>query len=82
VTPRQDIVSLPAYHNAPLNPFYTSLVAFSQFRPAFTAYPKISLQIDNAMQQVMSGQSPSDAVSTFSQAVAGIAGASNVEQGT
>ncbi len=82
VTPRQDIVNLPAYHNAPLNPFYTSLVAFSQFRPAFTAYPKISLQIDNAMQQVMSGQSPSDAVSTFSQAVAGIAGASNVENGT
>ena len=82
VTPRQDIVNLPAYHNAPLNPFYTSLVAFSQFRPAFTAYPKISLQIDNAMQQVMSGQSPSDVMSTFSQAVAGIAGASNVENGT
>jgi multiple sugar transport system substrate-binding protein len=82
VATRQDVVNLPAYHNAPLNPFYTSLVAFSQFRPAFTAYPKISLQIDNAMQQVMSGQSPSDAVSTFSQAVAGIAGASNVEQGT
>jgi multiple sugar transport system substrate-binding protein len=82
VAPRQDIVDVPAYHNAPLNPFYTSLVAFTQFRPGFPAYPKISLQIDNAMQHVMSGQSPSDAMSAYSQAVAGIAGASNVEQRT
>src|SRR5260221_3804118 len=81
-TPRQDIVNVPAYHDSPLNPFYTSLVAFTQFRPGFPAYPKISLQIDNAVQHVMSGQSPSDAMSTFSQAVTGIAGASNVEQGT
>lgn len=82
VAPRQDIVSLAAYHDTPLNPFYTSLVAFTQFRPGFPAYPKISLQIDNAMQHVMSGQSPSDAMGTFSQAVTSIAGASNVEQGT
>ncbi len=82
VTPRQDIVNVPAYHDTPLNPFYTSLVAFTQFRPGFPAYPKISLQIDNAMQHVMSGQSPADAMNAYAQAVAGIAGASNVEQGT
>ena len=82
VTPRQDIVNVPAYHNTPLSPFYTSLVAFTQFRPGFPAYPKISLQIDSAMQHVMSGQSPSDAMSAYTQAVASIAGASNVEQGT
>jgi multiple sugar transport system substrate-binding protein len=82
VTPRKDIVNVPAYHNTPLNPYYTSLVAFSQFRPGFPAYPKISLQIDNAMQQVMSGQSPSAALNTFTQSVTNIAGASNVEKGT
>jgi multiple sugar transport system substrate-binding protein len=82
VAPRQDIVDVPAYHSTPLNPFYTSLVAFTQFRPGFPAYPKISLQIDAAMQHVMSGQSPSDAMSSFTQAVTGIAGASNVEQKT
>jgi multiple sugar transport system substrate-binding protein len=82
VAPRQDIVDVPAYHDAPLSPFYTSLVAFTQFRPAFPAYPKISLQIDNAMQHVMSGQSPSEAMTAYAQAVAGIAGASNVEQRT
>ena len=81
VTPRQDIVNVPAYHNTSLNPFYTSLVAFTQFRPGFPAYPKISLQIDSAMQHVMSGQSPADAMSAFSQSVTGIAGPSSVEQG-
>jgi len=80
VTPRQDIVNVSAYQDAPLNPFFTSLVAFTQFRPGFPAYPKISLQIDSAMQHVMSGQSPSSAMTTYSQAVAGIAGSSNVEQ--
>jgi len=82
VAPRQDIVTVSAYQNTPLSQFYTSLVAFTQFRPGFTAYPKISLQIDNAMQQVMSGQSPPAVLNTFSQAVASIAGPSNVEQGT
>ena len=82
VAPRMDVVNVPAYQSTPLSQFYTSLVAFTQFRPGFPAYPRISLQIDNAMQQVMSGQSPSDVLSNFSQAVAGIAGASNVEQGT
>jgi multiple sugar transport system substrate-binding protein len=82
VAPRQDIVDVPAYHDAPLSPFYTSLVAFTQFRPGFPAYPKISLQIDNAMQHVMSGQSAADAMTAYSQAVAGIAGAGNVEQRT
>jgi multiple sugar transport system substrate-binding protein len=45
-------------------------------------YPKISLQIDQAMQNVMQGQSPAQAMSTFAQQVTNIAGASNVEQGT
>jgi multiple sugar transport system substrate-binding protein len=82
VATRQDVVNVSAYQSTPLSQFYTSLVAFTQFRPGFVAYPKISLQIDQAMQNVMSGQSPSQAMSTFAQAVAGIAGASNVEPGT
>jgi multiple sugar transport system substrate-binding protein len=82
VTPDQAIVNVAAYQNAPLSQFYTSLLSFAQFRPAFVAYPKISLQIDQAMQNVMQGQSPSQAMSTFAQQVTSIAGASNVEAGT
>jgi multiple sugar transport system substrate-binding protein len=79
VTPRQDIVNVPEYKNLPGNTFFTSLVAFTQFRPGFPAYPKISTQIDSAMQKVMQGQSAESAMSAYSQAVTSIAGPSNVE---
>lgn len=79
ITPRKDIVNLPSYANVPGNSFFTSLVAFSQFRPAFPAYPKISVQIDSAMQSVMQGKSPADAMAAYAQAVTSIVGASNVE---
>jgi multiple sugar transport system substrate-binding protein len=79
ITPRKDIVNLPAYANVPGNSFFTSLVSFSQFRPAFPAYPKISVQIDSAMQSVMQGKSPADAMAAYAQAVTSIVGPSNVE---
>jgi len=79
ITPRKDIVTTPAYANVPGNAFFTSLVAFSQFRPAFPAYPKISVEIDQAMQSVMQGKSPAEAMAAYSQAVTSIVGASNTE---
>jgi multiple sugar transport system substrate-binding protein len=79
ITPRQDIVTTPAYANVPGDAFFTSLVAFSQFRPAFPAYPKISVQIDSAMQSVMQGKSPAEAMAAYAQAVTSIVGASNTE---
>ena len=79
ITPRKDVTAIPMYSNAPLNPYYTSLLSFAQFRPGFPAYPKISNQIDLAMENVMSGTSPADAMSAFSDAVKGIAGPANVE---
>ena len=82
ITPRKDVADVPAYKNGPLSSFFTSLVQFTQFRPGFPAYPKISLQIDSAMQQVMNGQSPDAATSNFANAVKGVAGAANVETGT
>ena len=67
------------YSELPLSSFFTSLVNYTHFRPAFPAYPKISLQIQEAMELVMNGTSPTDAMSNFADAVKGIAGASNVE---
>lgn len=81
IAPRQDIGDVPAYKNLPGNTFFSSLVSFSQFRPAFPAYPKVSVQIDSAMQQVMQGKSPNEAMTAYSQAVTGIVGATNTEQG-
>lgn len=82
ITPRKDIVSVPSYANVPGNSFFTSLVAFSQFRPAFPEYPKISVQIDAAMQSVMQGKSPDEAMATYDQAVTAIVGAGNTETQT
>jgi multiple sugar transport system substrate-binding protein len=80
IAPRKDEVKVPAYSNVPLNPFFTKLVGFTQFRPAFPVYPQVSNQIDLAMEQVMSGaETPAQAMSAFSAAVTGIAGSSHVE---
>ncbi len=79
IAPRKDISSVPAYANVPLNPYFTSLLSFTQFRPAFPVYPKISNQIDLAMENVMTGTAAKDAMSSFSAAVKGIAGAANIE---
>jgi multiple sugar transport system substrate-binding protein len=79
ITPRKDIVTTPAYANVPGDAFFTSLVAFSQFRPGFPAYPKISVQIDQAMQSVMQGKSAAEAMAAYAQAVTSIVGASNTE---
>lgn len=82
ITPRKDITTLNEYKNLPDYPFFTDLLNFTQFRPGFPAYPKISVQIDSAMQHVMTGQSASDAMNTFEQSVEGIAGPNNVEKRT
>jgi multiple sugar transport system substrate-binding protein len=80
ITPRKDVVDVPAYKNVPLSSFFTDLVGFTQFRPAFPAYPKLSVQIDRAMQQVMQGQSSADAMSAYQQVATSIAGPSNIEK--
>lgn len=80
ITPRKDVVDVPDYKNVPLSPFFTELVGFTQFRPAFPAYPKISVEVDRAMQNVMQGQSAADALSAYGQSVTNIAGATNTEK--
>jgi multiple sugar transport system substrate-binding protein len=79
IAPRKDISTVAAYANVPLNPYFTSLLSFTQFRPAFPVYPKISNQIDLAMENVMTGTAAKDAMASFTDAVKGIAGAGNIE---
>jgi len=69
-----------SYAAIPLSPFYSNIVTFTKFRPAFPAYPKISNQVDLAMENVMTGQfKPADAMAAYQQAVTGIVSSSNVE---
>lgn len=80
IAPRKDILDVPAYKNLPGNDFFTSLVSFTQFRPGFPAYPKLSVQIDNSMQQVMEGKTSAEAMAAYAQAAEGIAGTPNIEK--
>jgi multiple sugar transport system substrate-binding protein len=79
ITPRKDVVNAPVYASTPNISFFTSLLSFTQFRPGFPAYPKISNQIDLAMENVMSGMAPKDAMAAYASAVTGIAGTAHVE---
>jgi multiple sugar transport system substrate-binding protein len=80
IAPRQDVVKTAAYSKIPLNTFYTDMLSFTQFRPAFPEYPRISNQIDLAMENVMTGQKPADAMASYAAAVTGIVGRNKVER--
>jgi multiple sugar transport system substrate-binding protein len=79
IAPRADVTKVSDYAKIPLNSFFTNLLAFTQFRPAFSTYPKVSTQIQSAMELVMNGTSPKDAMAGYAAAVTGIAGAAHVE---
>jgi multiple sugar transport system substrate-binding protein len=77
---RKDVVTVPAYAKVPMNAFFTSLVAYTQFRAGFPVYPQISNQIQQAMEVVMTQENnPTQAMAGFYAAVKGIAGPNNVE---
>lgn len=74
---RKDVATDPTYTKSnPTFEFFSSLVANTHFRPATADYPKISNQIQVAMESVMTGQqTPAQAASVYDQAVKGIVGA-------
>jgi len=80
IAPRKDELTVASYKNMPLSSFFTQMLNFTQYRPAFPEYPKVSNVIDEAMQNVMSGMSPQDALNTYSRKVTAIVGASNTEK--
>ncbi|MCY0878448.1 MAG: extracellular solute-binding protein [Firmicutes bacterium] len=81
LSPRMDSATLPIYKSTAANyAFSTSLLPHTFFRPAFPAYAKISVQIDTAMENVMTGQmTPQQAMNAYAQAVTRIVGAAHVE---
>lgn len=55
--------------------FFSSLVPVTQYRPQNTEYPRVSNEIQVAMEAVVTGQaSPSDAADSYDEAVKGIVG--------
>ena len=81
LSPRKDSAALPIYSQTAANiPWSTKLLSHTFFRPAYPPYAKISVQIDTAMEDVMTGQdSPQQAMNAYAKAVAGIVGSAHVE---
>ena len=71
IAERADVANDPAYKDSdPFTPFFTSLVKYTHFRPAYADYPKVSDAIQTAMEAVMTNQSSvSSALSTFASTV-------------
>lgn len=80
IAPRADVAASPIYHAIPTMSAFSKLLPYTYFRPAFPAYPKISYYIDQAMEEVMTGQmSPAAAMSQYAQEVTALVGASHTE---
>jgi multiple sugar transport system substrate-binding protein len=80
---RKDVADDPTYKSSdPTIPFFTSLVQYTHFRPAYTAYPKISNEIQVAMESVMTGQSSVAAsLNQYASSVKQIVGADKTSSG-
>ncbi|MFD4959539.1 extracellular solute-binding protein [Microbacterium sp. NPDC058389] len=80
---RSDVASSQEYldYNASFE-FFSSLVAYTHFRPATPDYSQISSNIPVATESVITGQaSPEDAQKTYDDALIGIVGEKNTQAG-
>jgi multiple sugar transport system substrate-binding protein len=77
IAERKDVASDPKYTSSdPFTPFFTSLVKYTHFRPAYSDYPQVSDAIQQTMEAVMTGQSSvKDALNQFAQTVKSSVGA-------
>ncbi|CAL9532911.1 hypothetical protein SUDANB58_04082 [Streptomyces sp. enrichment culture] len=54
---REDVAGDPAYTGAqPGTEFFTGLVAHTHYRPAYPAYPRVSVAVQEAMEAVTTGE--------------------------
>ncbi len=81
LSPRKDSATTHEYLSAAPNMgFSTNMLKYTFYRPAFPAYAKISYQIQQAMEEVMTGKmTPQQAMNQYASAVTKIVGTSHVE---
>ncbi|GAA4772815.1 extracellular solute-binding protein [Microbacterium gilvum] len=80
---RSDVAEDPDYIAAnPSFEFFSSLVPVTNYRPATSDYAQISNEITVAMEAVMTGQqTPEEAAAAYDEAVVGIVGEENTQDG-
>lgn len=78
ITPRADVNEIVLKDNAMLNYVATEVLPITQYRPGLAAYPEVSLALQEATAQVVSGTSVDDAAAAYQTAVEKIVGSDNV----
>jgi multiple sugar transport system substrate-binding protein len=81
IATRADVASAPTYKaQGPVDAAFSSFVPFTNFRPAFTAYPKLSTEIQEVTGEVMTGQeTPAQGAAAYNKYLIATVGAKNVE---
>jgi multiple sugar transport system substrate-binding protein len=81
VSVRSDVTDEPEYTKGnPSQPFWTSLVQVTQYRPAYSIYPQISNQLQAETEAVITGQAaPDKATNDLADQVKQLAGPDKVE---
>jgi multiple sugar transport system substrate-binding protein len=81
VASRLDVASAPAYKaQGSITAQFATFVPFTHFRPAFSAYPKLSTEIQEITGEVMTGQqTAAQGAATYNKYLIATVGASNVE---
>ena len=81
VSVRGDVTTDPEYLKGnPTQKFWTGLVQYTQYRPAYSVYPQISNQIQAATEAVATGQSaPDKATNDLAGQIKQLAGPDKVE---
>ncbi|SEG90527.1 multiple sugar transport system substrate-binding protein [Nonomuraea solani] len=76
LAPRKDVAADPAYSaDNPSVKFFTDLAAVTHYRPAFEVYPKVSAQVQEAMEAVTTGaRSPEEATAAYAKALPAVVG--------
>ncbi|MFG1710528.1 extracellular solute-binding protein [Nonomuraea sp. M3C6] len=71
LAPRKDVAADPKYSAGnPSVKFFTDLASVTRYRPAFEAYPKVSAQVQEAMEAVTTGsQTPEEATAAYVKAL-------------
>ncbi|SDJ91014.1 multiple sugar transport system substrate-binding protein [Nonomuraea maritima] len=81
LAPRRDVAADPAYSaDNPSVQFFTELAAVTHYRPAYEAYPKVSAQIQEAMEAITTGsRTPEEATAAYARSLpAAVGGADKV----
>ncbi len=76
LAPRKDVAADPKYSaDNPSVKFWTDLASVTHYRPAYEEYPKVSAQIQEAMEAVTTGaQTPEEATAAYAKALPSVVG--------